>query len=190
MSGRGADRSNYARFFCDDRFLYNEQTVRLPVDDKRRILLIEDNEADIFLIERALAATLRPLETQCFRNGAEALAVLLASEEASLPHLILLDLNMPRYDGLDILRRIRSSPKLNAIPVGILTGSVAASDRQLASTIGATRYIHKDSRYDAFVSNVGNAVKAMLDGSALKPPPTEAFSVAPHSRPQVKGKSA
>jgi CheY-like chemotaxis protein len=122
------------------------------MDEKKRIVLIEDNEADVFLIERALAATHRPFETSRFRDGVEALPVLLASQETSLPDLILLDLNMPRYDGLDILRRIRSSPKLTAIPVGILTGSVAASDRQRASTIGATRYIHKDSHYDAFIS--------------------------------------
>lgn len=138
------------------------------MDGKKHIVLIEDNEADVFLIERALAATHRALETVRFRDGAEALPVLLAAQETALPDVILLDLNMPRCDGLDILRRIRSSPKLTAIPVGILTGSVASSDRQRASTIGASRYIHKASDYDAFICNVGQAVEAMLDEQAAQ----------------------
>ncbi|HET8547390.1 MAG TPA: response regulator [Bryobacteraceae bacterium] len=132
------------------------------MDEKKRIVLIEDNEADVFLIERALAATHCALETRRFRDGAEALPVLLASQETTLPDAILLDLNMPRSDGMDILRQIRSSPRLAGIPVGILTGSVASSDRQRALTNGASRYIHKAASYDAFVSNVSEAVLAML----------------------------
>ena len=69
---------------------------------------------------------------------------------------------MPRCDGMDILRQIRSSPRLTGIPVGILTGSAASSDRQRALTNGASRYIHKAASYDAFVSNVSEAVLGML----------------------------
>lgn len=154
--------------------------------EMKRIVLIEDNEADVFLIERALAATDRTFETSHFRDGTEALRALLAPQQTSLPDVILLDLNMPRSNGLDILRQIRSSPKLTAIPVGILSGSVAVSDQQQASTIGASRYIHKDSHYDAFVSNVGKAVESMLDEPVLNAPPAEVISAA--SGPLAKGK--
>jgi CheY-like chemotaxis protein len=160
------------------------------MDEKKRIALIEDNDGDVYLIERALAAMQRPFETCRFKDGEEALSVLLASQETSFPDLILLDLNMPRCDGLDILRRIRASPKLNDVPVGILTGSVAASDRQRASTIGSTCYIHKDSHYDAFVSNVGQAVEAMLDGKKSRKEPPETISEASASDPHAKGKGA
>ena len=138
------------------------------MEQRKRIVVIEDNEGDVYLIERALATTSRRFETSSYRDGAEALVSLLTAKEATLPDVILLDLNMPRCDGLDILRQIRSSPTLAAVPVGILTGSVAASDRKLASTIGATRYIHKASHYDDFVSKVGHAVEAMLDERELK----------------------
>ena len=132
--------------------------------EKKRILLIEDNEADVLLIEKALESTHRPFETSRFRDGAEALPILLAAQPADLPDAILLDLNMPRCDGMDILRQIRSSPSLTRIPVGILTGSAAPSDRQGALTFGASRYIYKAPSYDAFVSNVSEAVLAMLGG--------------------------
>lgn len=135
--------------------------------DKNRILLIEDNDGDVELIERALAATRRPFEISRFRDGVEALPVLLAAREEELPDVILLDLNMPASRGLDILQRIRSTPKLTGIPVGILTGSLASSDAQRALTMGAARYIHKPVHYDAYISGVGNAVEAMLD--ARKP---------------------
>lgn len=136
------------------------------MDKTKHIVLIEDNEGDVFLVERALAATRRPFETRSFQDGAAALHVLLAASEAEVPDVILLDLNMPRCEGLDILRQIRASSKLSAIPVGILTGSADSSDRQRASTIGATRYIHKASSYDEFIRNVGEAVESMLQEPA------------------------
>jgi CheY-like chemotaxis protein len=150
-----------------------------------RIVLIEDNDGDVYLIERALAATRRPFEISRYKDGAEALRVLLVAQQTTPPDLILLDLNMPRCDGLEILRRIRSSPNLTAVPVGILTGSVTASDRQIASTIGATRYIHKASHYDAFVSNVSNAVEEMLDEQDLRNNPHQ----TPDFRPIATGKT-
>ena len=180
-----------AHVFRDVRLSYNRQNGRVdPVDETKRIALIEDNEADVFLIERALSATHRPFETSCYKDGAEALTVFLAAQETTLPDVILLDLNMPRCDGLEVLRQIRSSPKLASIPVGILTGSTAANDRQRASTIGATRYIHKASHYDAFISNVGQAVEAMLDERKLQTKSPETISVASDSGPLAKGKVA
>lgn len=130
--------------------------------EKKRILLIEDNEADVLLIEKALESTHRLFETSRFEDGDAALLGLLATQPTDLPDAILLDLNMPRCNGMDILRQIRSSPRLTDIPVGILTGSAASSDRQRALTNGASRYIHKAASYDAFVSNVSEAVLAML----------------------------
>lgn len=132
------------------------------MSERKRIFLIEDNEADVLLIEKALESLDRPFETSRFRDGAEALSALLATQPADLPDAILMDLNTPRCDGMDILRQIRSSPRLTGVPVGILTGSAASSDRQRALTIGASRYIQKASSYDTFISNVSEGVIAML----------------------------
>jgi len=136
--------------------------------DKKRILLIEDSDEDVFLIESALAAMLRSFETSRFLDGGEALQDLVAAEEENLPDVILLDLNMPRSEGLNVLQRIRSTPKLSGIPVGILTGSLASGDAQRALTMGASRYIHKPVNYEAFVSGVSEAVEAMLHEKELK----------------------
>lgn len=129
---------------------------------KKRIVLIEDNEADVVLIEEAVAAMSVPTEIRRFPDGVDALPALLEMPHADLPDLILLDLNMPRSEGLDVLKEIRNSPKLMNVPVAILTSSEVPSDRQRAVTIGATHYIHKPSSYDRFITTVGQAVEAML----------------------------
>jgi CheY-like chemotaxis protein len=141
------------------------------MSDRKTILLIEDNDADVLLIERALAKMDTPLDMSRFRDGAEVLPVLLKAEHGDLPDLILLDLRMPRSNGLDVLRQIRTTPKLCNIPVGILTSSDAPSDQHRAATLGATCYIRKASYLDLFILQVNDAVQAMLDGRPPMPSP-------------------
>lgn len=132
------------------------------MNETKHIVLIEDNDADYVLIEEALTAMHRPFKTTRFRDGAEALRAVLAPE-AELPDLILLDLNMPRSAGLDILQQIRKSPKLGSVPVAILTSSESGGDQHRAARMGASAYIHKPSTYDRFIATVGQTVRAMLD---------------------------
>jgi CheY-like chemotaxis protein len=128
---------------------------------KKYIIVIEDSEADASVIQEALDMWSLDCEVKRFRDGADAIPTLL-DERTPVPDVILLDLNMPRSDGLDILRKIRNTPRLTYTPVGILTGSRASSDKLRASIIGATRYINKPMSYEEYVLSVRQAVQDML----------------------------
>ena len=85
-----------------------------------RILLVEDNEADVFLVRRALDKLGLPHDLQVARDGEEALAILGRTGQSPAdksPGLILLDLNLPRIDGFEVLSRIREAPDLARTPV-------------------------------------------------------------------------
>lgn len=128
---------------------------------KKRIVLIEDNDGDALLIKEALAHWDPPCDVVRFRDGVDALPVL-ADCDAPLTDVILLDLHMPKSNGLEVLGRIRSTPRLAYVPVGILTGSSAPSDPKRAALIGASCYIQKSLKYDQFVGSVHQAVRDML----------------------------
>ena len=130
----------------------------------KQLMIIEDNEADALLIQEAIVGHLPNCAVTSYHDGAEALAALL-DERTPVPDAILLDLGMPVIDGLDILTKIRNTPRLTYTPVGILTGSQAPNDKLRASLIGATCYVNKPNDYDEYVTNVREAVDAMLDSA-------------------------
>lgn len=126
------------------------------------ILLVEDNADDEFLTLRAFAknAIANPLAVA--RDGLEALDYLLAQGRyagriGGLPLLVLLDLKMPRLDGLETLRAIRADPRIAAVPVLILTSSRAAVDVEGAYAAGANGFVQKPVEFDEFV-NVTRAI--------------------------------
>lgn len=98
----------------------------MPADARKTIFLIEDNRGDIRLIQEALKSTAIDCEVAVARDGVEAMAYLRQEGEfanAVRPDLILLDLNLPRKDGREVLADIKSDPLLCAIPVVVLTTS-------------------------------------------------------------------
>jgi two-component system response regulator len=113
------------------------------------ILLVEDNADDVELTTRAFkrANLANPLEV--VRDGAEALDFLFATgshagrDARELPQVVLLDLQLPRVSGLDVLRRIRSDPRTRLVPVVILTSSKEEQDRFQGYSLGANSYICK-----------------------------------------------
>jgi CheY-like chemotaxis protein len=116
------------------------------------ILLIEDNPIDLDLTRRAFARRnlVNPIEVA--RDGEEALEMIATWDAARpLPLIILLDLKLPRVDGLDVLRQIKSHPKFHSIPVIILTTSGEDRDVHDAYEIGANSYIVKPVDFDKFV---------------------------------------
>jgi two-component system, chemotaxis family, response regulator Rcp1 len=125
-----------------------------------RIVLVEDEPGDVYLLEKALSSRRINYELICFEDGEQAIQGL----DTVIPDLILVDLNLPRRDGFDVLRTIRSRPALVDVPVGVFTSSEAPSDRSRASLIGAERYIHKPAELHEFVSTVGQAVEELLGG--------------------------
>jgi two-component system, chemotaxis family, response regulator Rcp1 len=130
-----------------------------------RVLVVEDNPADIFLLEKALKSREVAYELDIFHDG-EAAIKNLAEKNRTLPDLILIDLNLPRRDGFEVLTAIRGHPSLSGIPVAILTSSEDAKDKHRIALIGGERYIHKPPILEEFIEQVGDAIIAMLKGHA------------------------
>ena len=124
-----------------------------------RILLGEDNPADVYLIRQALADTGAEFSLQVASHGGEMIAAI--ENKTSTPDLIVLDLNLPRHDGLEILKLIRSKSCFLQTPVVILTSSDSPKDRTAASALGADHYIRKPSNLDDFIA-IGTTLHSLL----------------------------
>lgn len=125
------------------------------------IFLIEDNEQDEILTIKALKKNKVLNEIKVARDGAEALDVLFNQEAANyekeLPQLILLDLKLPKIDGLEVLKKIRSNPKTKLVPVVILTTSKEDRDLLSGYESGANSYVRKPVDFNEF----SDAVKSL-----------------------------
>jgi CheY-like chemotaxis protein len=132
-----------------------------------RILVAEDNPADVYLIRAALAKHAVDLPLQVAPDGSAALQILGEQEtlgETELS-LIILDLNLPRHDGIEILERIRNVKLLAGVPVAILTSSDSPRDQAVTSALGAACFLRKPSKLEQFLS-LGAVFKELLS----KPP--------------------
>lgn len=117
----------------------------------RSILLIEDNPDDVALTLRALKKNILN-EVTVAADGAEALELLGA--QGPLPGLILLDLKLPKVDGLEVLRRIRASDRTEIIPVVVLTSSELDEDIIASYRNGANAYVRKPVKFSDFVEAI------------------------------------
>ena len=130
-----------------------------------RILVIEDNSADVFLLGRALNKQDRQFEVTCLTDGDDALAFIRregAYADAATPNLILVDLNLPKCDGQDILREIQHSKHLAGVPVCAWSSSQSRRDRELLAELGVVRFITKPSGLDQFME-IGKILKDLLE---------------------------
>lgn len=124
------------------------------------ILLVEDNADDLALTLRALRKHNVANRILVARDGVEALDLLFPAEAKAdaipqdLPHLVLLDLKLPRVDGLEVLRRIRSHPTTRLIPVVILTTSDEQQDLLAGYGYGANSYVRKPVDFTEFTEAV------------------------------------
>lgn len=119
---------------------------------ERPILLIEDNPMDVDLTRRAFTKRKLLNPIQVARDGEEALTYLQKWEEGErLPVIILLDLKLPRIDGLEVLRQFKQHPKARAIPIIVMTSSNDDKDILEAYTLGANSYIIKPVDFDKFI---------------------------------------
>lgn len=127
------------------------------------ILLAEDNPSDVYLIRIALQEHGIEVPLQVVTDGGEALQILYgqATLDQTQLNLIILDLNLPRHDGIEILQRLRDSELLARIPVVVLTSSDSPRDRTLASELGAVRFLRKPSNLEQFIS-LGAVFKELL----------------------------
>jgi two-component system, chemotaxis family, response regulator Rcp1 len=125
------------------------------------ILLVEDNAGDVYLLEKALKTRGLSYTLTRFEDGEQAIRAL-ERDEWGAPDLIILDLNLPRRGGFDVLQMIRGKPSMVGVPVAILTSSDAAKDRHRVTLTGGERYIHKPPMLDEFLEEVGRAIEEML----------------------------
>lgn len=116
------------------------------------VLLVEDNAADVDLTRETLSTSRLQIELDVARNGVEALDWLHAclDEGRELPDLILLDLNLPRKNGREVLAEMRSTPSYKHLPVVVLSSSEAERDIAQCYALGANCYVAKPVGFDAF----------------------------------------
>lgn len=121
------------------------------------ILLVEDNEDDIDLTLHALKMSNITQEVVVTRDGVEALDYLWGTgahagrDTTQMPQVILLDLKLPKIDGLEVLRRVRSDERTKLLPVVILTSSREQQDMVESYSLGANSYVRKPVDFDQFV---------------------------------------
>ena len=118
----------------------------------RHVLLVEDNPHDVKLTERAFRKSNILNELRVAKDGVEALEMLEKGEH--LPQIVLLDLKLPRLDGLEVLRKIREQERTRLLPVIILTSSREEQDLIESYRLGANSYIRKPVDFDKFVDAV------------------------------------
>ena len=129
----------------------------------REILLLEDNDQDVLLLREALAENRLDCNIRSFADGEQILEEIRTNVRSGLfPDLILLDLNLPRMEGLDALNEIRSIPEMATTPVVIFTSSGFAQDRMSAAVAGADSYIQKPVSYEGYLKEVGPAIRNLL----------------------------
>ena len=138
------------------------------------ILLVEDDPGDVELVQEALQAD-RPamglqVDLSVVNNGVDAIAYLRrqgAFANAQLPHLILLDLNLPRRDGRSVLSEIKRDHQLKNIPVIVFTTSDAEEDIAQSYDLGANCYVLKSSSLEAFMGTVQTTVQFWAKAAQL-----------------------
>ena len=121
------------------------------------LLYVEDEDAAFVLFQAALQAVGIKVQLHRAYDGEQALAFLHRQgrfDERPRPDLVVLDLNLPRKDGLDVLSEIRADDELQALPVVVFTSSALSADKRKSIELGVRDYITKPFTYDGFVEAV------------------------------------
>lgn len=128
-----------------------------------QIVIAEDNPADVMVVRMALEQVLPDFELKVFADGEQMLDYVNELErlEGLCPDIILLDLNMPRAGGFDVLQRLRRSTTCLGIPVVVVTSSSRPKDREQALGLGAAHYFLKPDDFDEFLK-IGEVVNEIL----------------------------
>ena len=140
------------------------------VDKPAAILLVEDRISEVDLMQEALQECERAYHLYVVRNGEEALAFLRQQgkyECVPHPDLILLDLNLPKLNGCEVLAEIKTDPKLKFLPVVVFTTSTADWDILKSYDLQANCYIIKPAELEQFFEVVKNTMKFWLSFASL-----------------------
>jgi CheY-like chemotaxis protein len=131
-------------------------------------VLAEDNPGDVFLIRRALDEQRLYYQLAVVTDGEEAIRfVLAAAASEDQIDLVLLDLNLPRRDGSEVLTEMRNCPGLAAVPTVVITSSDSPDDRERALRLGANHFFHKPSDLMKFM-DIGRVVRELIEKAPLQ----------------------
>jgi CheY-like chemotaxis protein len=139
------------------------------------VLLVEDNPRDVRLTQRAFQQAGLPHDLRVVRDGDEALAYLhregayKETETAPRPDVILLDLNLPRMGGHELLREVKQDSRFKQVPMIVLTTSERPDDVRLAYDAGANAYLLKPVEFSRFTEVIGQLGKFWLEIVELPP---------------------
>jgi CheY-like chemotaxis protein len=146
----------YSSYHQPQNSMSNATTYVAPT-----ILYIDDDCDDCLILKSSLEDTGSATNLVCANDGEEAVRYLNAMSPASLPNLIVLDLNMPRWDGRRTLRYLKSQPHLAAIPVVVLSTSESKTDKDACTQLGAVSYFKKPFHYDGYKSIINDFSRYM-----------------------------
>lgn len=136
------------------------------------ILLADDNEVDQFLTRKAFRASGRPFTMDCVEDGEQCLRYLRRDppyEHSPRPDLVLLDLNMPRVDGRDVMQALNEDERLRPLPVIILTTSHSEKDRIDMFNLRCNAYMTKPLDYNDFCALVTSLYDYWFKSATLPP---------------------
>ena len=144
--------------------------------NKRIILVVEDSPTDEALLLRALdkSGVTNPIVVA--KDGLEAIQYLFATgryefrNPEELPAVVLIDLNLPKMDGLEVLRRMRSDYRTKLVPVAIFTSSLEEQDLINGYSLGANSYVRKPIEFSKFTKVVGHLVNYWIELNEPPPP--------------------
>ena len=125
------------------------------------ILYIDDDTDDCLFLKSSLEDAGNTAKLICASNGEEAVQYLNSIAPASFPNLIVLDLNMPRWDGRQTLHYLKSHPHLAAIPVVVLSTSESNHDKEACAKLGAASYFKKPFHYDGYKNIIADFSRYM-----------------------------
>jgi len=125
--------------------------------------VVEDNVADVFLVKEAVAAAKLDIDLYFFPDGEEALHFFSQIDEVSIrcPELLLLDLNLPKTDGFQVLSYLRSSKRCAEMRVVVMTSSSARSDREKSASLQVDSYFNKPGSYTEFLM-LGDVIRGLI----------------------------
>jgi CheY-like chemotaxis protein len=134
------------------------------------VLLVEDNPDDVIMIREAFEQSLTPIQLYVVSNGEQAIKFVRRTDTDALrPSLILLDLNLPIRNGLDVLAELKSDTEFLSIPIVVLTTSQAPNDIQQCYSLHANAYIIKPPDFDGYADVITQVATCFLGLISLPP---------------------
>ena len=127
-----------------------------------RILLIDDNDADVYLLRRALQKAGLAIEFTVLKDGSEGLAFTRGQgDSAPRLDLVVLDLNLPKSGGAEVLRAMKGNPALALVPVVVMSSSASKAEQAVIAELGAARFLTKPPDLEGFMK-IGEIFREVL----------------------------